>query len=154
MSKGKKTELFESLMREIRRFIANAVLFNQQLADQLGVNATDYQVLNLIDLRGQATPGELAQLTGLTTGGVTVALDRLEKAGFAKRERNPHDRRSVIVRPVPAKMRRIFALYEPIIAAMQRGVSVYDERELATIVDFFERSNASRPPIAGRGQTT
>jgi DNA-binding MarR family transcriptional regulator len=76
---------------EVRRFIANTVLFNQRLADALGINATDYQVLNVLDLRGSARPGELAKLTGLTTGGVTVVLDRLERAGFVRRERNPNE---------------------------------------------------------------
>jgi DNA-binding MarR family transcriptional regulator len=133
-----------ALLGEVRRFIANAVLFNQHLADRLHINATDYQVLNLLDLRGSATPGALAQLTGLTTGGVTVVLDRLENAGFVRRERNPHDRRSVIIRTVPAKMREVSQLYKPIIAAMKQVVSAYDAREISTIVDFFERANRTR----------
>jgi len=144
MSNRKRAELFQSMMKEIRRFIANAVLFNALLAEKLGVNATDYQVLNLVDLHGSATPGKLAQLTGLTTGGVTVALDRLEKGGFIKRERNLQDRRSLIIRTVPAKMRRIFPLYKPIIAGMQQVTSVYDDRQLAAFVEFFQRSNSSR----------
>lgn len=143
-SKEKRRESFEALMREIRRFIAGAVLTNQQLADQLGLNSTDYQVLNLIDLRGQTKPGELARLTGLTTGGVTVALDRLEKAGFVKRAPNPHDRRSVLVRAVPARMRMISALYQPILAGMHELVSAYEAQDLATITGFFGRANAAR----------
>jgi MarR family transcriptional regulator, organic hydroperoxide resistance regulator len=144
MSNRKRTELFQSLLHEIRRFIASAVLFNQQLADKLGVNATDYQVLNLLDLRGDATPGKLAQLTGLTTGGITVALDRLEKAGFIKRERNPNDRRSLIIHAVPAKMRQIFPFYKPVIEVMDQVISVYDDRQLGTLVGFFQRANNSR----------
>jgi DNA-binding MarR family transcriptional regulator len=136
--------LFQSLLQEVRRFIANAVLFNDHLADQLGLNGTDYQVLNLLDLHGAAKPGELARLTGLTTGGVTVALDRLEKGGFVRRERNPEDRRSVIVRPVLAKRPKIFECYKPVIAAMKKVVSAYDADDLTTIVNFFVRANASR----------
>jgi DNA-binding MarR family transcriptional regulator len=143
MSKS-KAALFPILVRETRRFIANAILFNQRLAEGLGVNATDYQVLNLLDLRGSAKPGELARLTGLTTGGVTVALDRLEKAGFVRRVKNPGDRRSLIVYPVPNKMRKTLEMYKPVIAAMQHLVASYDERELKLIVDFFTRANATR----------
>jgi DNA-binding MarR family transcriptional regulator len=146
-SKEKRREGFEALMREIRRFIAGAVLTNQHLAGRLGLNSTDYQVLNLLDLRGQTKPGELARLTGLTTGGVTVALDRLEKAGFVKRERNPHDRRSVLVRAVPARMRMVFKLYRPILAGMQQLVSAYGAQDLATITGFFGRANAAREKI-------
>ena len=132
------------LIQDVRRFIANAVLFNQHLADKLGINATDYQVLNLLDLHGSAKPGELARLTGMTTGGITMALDRLEKSGFVRRERNPDDRRSVIIRPVPAKMRKVFELYKPIIAGMEQLVSSCDSKDLAAITAFFSRANASR----------
>ncbi len=149
MSNGKREAIFRSLLQEIRRFLANAILFNQHLADELGVNATDYQVLNLLDLHGFAKPGELARLTGLTTGGVTVALDRLEKAGFVRRERNPADRRSVIIRPVVGKMRKIVELYKPVITAMQKVVSAYDLDDLTTITEFFRRANSSRESAAG-----
>lgn len=133
----------------MRRFIANAVLFNDQVAQQLGVNSTDYQVLNLLDLRGSAKPGELARLTGLTTSGITLSLDRLESRGFLRRERNPKDRRSVIVRPVPAKMHKIVQLYKPVIAAMQSLTSAYGLDDLAVIEDFFRRANASRASSEG-----
>ena len=144
MSNLKREEIFRSLLQQIRRFIANAILFNQHLADELGVNATDYQLLNLLDLNGSAKPGELARLTGLTTGGVTVAIDRLQKAGFVRRERNPVDRRSVIVRAVEGKKRKIFERYRPVIAAMQKVASAYDSDDLATITEFFTRANSSR----------
>ena len=94
----RRRALRESLIRETRHFLAEAILFNQQLADRLGINPIDYQVLNLLDLFGPATPGDLAQLTGLSSGGMTVVIDRLEQAHYIEREHNPRDRRSVIVR--------------------------------------------------------
>ena len=81
---NRQRALRDSLNREIRRFLAEAILFNQQLADRLGINATDYQILNLLDLFGPATPGDLAQLTDLSSGGMTVVIDRLEKAGYLR----------------------------------------------------------------------
>ncbi len=51
---------------------------------------------------GPATPGELAERTGLTAGGaITTAIDRLERAGFVSRDRDPNDRRRVIVTAEP-----------------------------------------------------
>lgn len=144
MSTTTRDKVFLSLIEGMRRFIANAILFNQHLADKVGLNATDYQVLNLLDLHGSAKPSELARLTGMTTGGVTMALDRLEKTGFVRRERNLDDRRSVIVRPVPAKMRKVFELYKPVIAGVEQLVSSYNADELTTIAGFFSKANASR----------
>src|SRR5580698_8914249 len=98
MSTSKRNALEVKLIRQIRQLIAGSILFNQRIADRVGLHLTDMQCLNLLDLLGPVTPGKLAACTGLTTGGVTVMLDRLEKAGVVKRERNPNDRRSVLVR--------------------------------------------------------
>jgi DNA-binding MarR family transcriptional regulator len=141
---NRKRALRDSLIRETRHFIAEAIVFNQQLADRLEINAIDYQILNLIDLFGPATPGDLAQLTGLSSGGMTVVLDRLEKAHYLERERNPSDRRSVIVRFAAAPKRKIAAFYKPILARMDRVFAAYNEEQLGVINDFFRRSNRLR----------
>ncbi len=136
----------ESLIRETRHFLAEAILFNQQLADRLGINPIDYQVLNLLDLFGPATPGDLAHLTGLSSGGMTVVVDRLEHGQYIERERNPRDRRSVIVRFATAPKRRIAALYKPVLARMDKVLAAYDLAELGVINDFFMRSNRVHEP--------
>ena len=148
MSNGKRTRQLHSLIREMRRFIANALLFNQQVAAKLGINATDHQVLNLLDLRGQATPGELAVLTTLTTGGVTLALDRLERAGYIRREKNPQDRRSLLIRPVPTKLRHVGRFYKSINEGLDRLFSSYTDKQVAAILEFFVRANSSPRPNA------
>ena len=61
MSSPKNLKLMESLNREVRRFIANAILFNLKVAGEVGLNGTDMQCLNLLELQGSATPGELAR---------------------------------------------------------------------------------------------
>src|SRR5262249_19662856 len=130
-------------VQEIRRFISNSILFNQKIADQLGLNSTDFQVLGLLDLHGSIKPAELARLTGLTTGGGTVALDRLEKAGYVRRERDTQDRRSIFVRSVPERIAAHQAHYKPVIQSLQKLSSEFSAAELKIIVEFFKRSNAS-----------
>jgi len=147
LSTRNTSDSFGALIQEVRRFVAGAILFNQHLAEQLGVHPTDYQVLNVLSLRGSATPSEVARDTGLTTGGVTVVLDRLERAGFITREPNPKDRRSRIIRPVPATMRRILALYTPLIGGIHDAVSSLNAKELDTVIAFFQRANAARAGV-------
>jgi MarR family transcriptional regulator, organic hydroperoxide resistance regulator len=144
MSNEKRMRLSEDLIREMREFIAGAILNNQRIADRLGINYTDQQVLNLVDLLQDATPGALARLTGLTTGGVTLALDRLEKAGFVRRERNPEDRRSVIIRMASERRRQIVAQHQTANQIMAQIFSAYAEKDLALILDFFARTNRAR----------
>jgi DNA-binding MarR family transcriptional regulator len=86
----------------MREFMARAVLFQDAVAKWGGVNGTDLQCASLLMSEGPATAGELAERTGLTVGGaITTAIDRLERAGFVTRDRDPHDRRRVIVTAVP-----------------------------------------------------
>jgi MarR family transcriptional regulator, organic hydroperoxide resistance regulator len=150
MSNPSRAQLIRSLIVEIRRLIANSVLRNAQIAEKLGFNVTDSQVLNLLDLHGHATPGELAKLTGLTTGGVTLVLDRLEKAGYVQRHRNPGDRRSLIIRPVAAKLRQAQKHYKGVNHAMDRVFSAYSDKQLDFILQFLLNTNGSYQRFASR----
>jgi DNA-binding MarR family transcriptional regulator len=142
MSSPKNLKLLESLMEEVRRFIAGAILFNLKVAGEVGLNGTDMQCLNLLQLQGSATPGEFARWAYLTTGGVTVVLDRLEKAGYIRREPNPQDRRSSIIRPIPSKFRKLQPHYQSKGEALAQTLSAYTEDELKLIQDFFQKVNA------------
>jgi DNA-binding MarR family transcriptional regulator len=88
----------------MRRFIADVVIHNHRVAQQLGLSASDSQFLTLLETHGPLTPGRLAELSRLTTGTVTGVLDRLEKGGYIRRDRDAHDRRKVIVTLVPANL--------------------------------------------------
>jgi DNA-binding MarR family transcriptional regulator len=72
---------------------------------------------------------------------VTAVIDRLEAAGYVRREPDPADRRRVIVHPVPNRVRRIGRLFEPLAAAMAELCDRYTDGELATILDFMNRSD-------------
>lgn len=86
----------------MRDFMAHAVLFQDAVARSAGLNGTDLQAVGLLVAGGPATPGELATRTGLTAGGaITAVVDRLERAGFVTRSRDPQDRRRVLVSAVP-----------------------------------------------------
>ncbi len=82
----------------MRDFMASAVLFQDAVARTGGLNSTDLQTVGLLMSQGPATPGELAERTGLSAGGaITAVIDRLEKAGYVSRQRDQADRRRVIV---------------------------------------------------------
>lgn len=142
MSSERRAELNASLIADIRKFIAGSILFNHQVAERTGLRLTDMQCMNVLELLGPSTPGTLAACTGLTTGGVTVMLDRLEQAGFVKRSPNPNDRRSVLVSVNPKKLKKIYAHYDRI---TRQTVEVFDgiaEAELEVVARFFARINA------------
>jgi DNA-binding MarR family transcriptional regulator len=145
MSSRKRSELIEAMVQEVRKFLAAGILFNEKVAAELGLNGTDLQFLNLLELQGSATPGDLARWSGLTTGGVTVAVDRLEKAGYVKRQPNPKDRRSTIIRPVPARLLELYLIYKSKGELVVSVLSKFSDRELEVIRRFLKRTNGAEP---------
>jgi MarR family transcriptional regulator, organic hydroperoxide resistance regulator len=143
MSSRKRAELLETVGTEVRRFLAGAILFNLKVAEDVGINATDMQCLHVLALQGSATPTELAGWSRLTTGGITVVLDRLEKAGYIRREPNPKDRRSIIIRPVMPALAKLQAIYQSKGQGLAKVLSSYTESELQLLLDFFVRTNAA-----------
>lgn len=144
MSTAKRKTLHAALVREIRLFIAGSILFNTKVAERTGLHLTDMQCLNLLELLGPVTPGTVAEWTGLTTGGVTVALDRLERKGLVRRERNPKDRRSVLVSVNAKALGKVNAFYEEIHRQMDRFLAETPEKDLETVVEFLSRMNGMR----------
>ncbi|HLH33692.1 MAG TPA: MarR family transcriptional regulator [Alloacidobacterium sp.] len=144
MSTKKRAALHAELTRQIRQFIAGAILFNQKVADREGLSLTDMQCMSVLDLLGPSTPGKLAEYTGLTTGGVTVMLDRLERAGYVKRERNPKDRRSVLVHVNPKKLERMSPYYAEINEQMEKLLSEMTVSDVEIVVEFLSRANSIR----------
>ena len=144
MSRSDRAQLHETVISCLRQFIAGSILYNQQIADRVGLRLTDMQCINALDLMGPSTPGELARFTGLTTGGVTVMLDRLEKGGYLKREPNPRDRRSVLVHLNSAKVKKMQTFYGEINHRMAALLDETPERELRSVVNLLSKMNASR----------
>jgi DNA-binding MarR family transcriptional regulator len=135
-----RAALLAAVLREVRRMTAQSVLIGQAVSERFGLASSDLECLDLALLSGGATAGEFAKATGLTTGAITGVIDRLERAGYVRRERDPADRRKVIVRARPVKTRRIAPLYDSLQREMTALWSAYDDRQLALILDFLTRS--------------
>jgi DNA-binding MarR family transcriptional regulator len=133
--------LLDAMMQGGRQLSLATIMFHQAVADRLGLNPTDHKCIDLLASAGPMTAGELADATGLTTGAITGVIDRLQEAGFVRREDDPNDRRRVIVRVIPKRSREIDRLFEFLSAAMTDLGASYSNRDLATIVDFMTRSN-------------
>jgi DNA-binding MarR family transcriptional regulator len=134
----------DSIVIEIRKFIASTIFFNTRAAEKVGLGLTDMQMVHLLQLHGPSTPSRLAAWTGLSSGGITVALDRLEKAGYIRREPNPADRRSLLIKQVPVRMREVAAMYEGVERETRRLLATLPQGDLEAVVRFFEKLGAAR----------
>ena len=133
-------ELISQVEVNIRKMGAQSVITSQAVADRFGLHTTDLEVLDLIFLREQASAGELANATGLTSGSVTALIDRLVKAGYVDRHPDPGDRRRVIVRIRRDAIAPIEAVYASMQARMVELWSTYNADDLRVIADFLSRS--------------
>jgi MarR family transcriptional regulator, organic hydroperoxide resistance regulator len=130
--------LADRIVLEIRKFIATAIFFISQAAEKVGLGLTDMQMIHILQLYGPSTPGRLAAGTGLSSGGVTVALDRLEKAGYVRRQLNPADRRSLLVTLIPSRLVKLARHYEGVESETRRFLTTLPQHDLEAVIRFFE----------------
>ena len=125
----------QELEEAMRRSSAQGVIFGQTVANVAGISGSDLECLDFLYLEGRVTAGRLAEVTGLTTGAITGVVDRLEKAGLVRRERDENDRRKVFIAIVPENVAKIGRFYVP----MQRAWKVwstYSDAELRLLLRF------------------
>jgi len=135
----RKKDLALQVMSGAREYSIGTVLFHQTVGQLLGVNVTDMKCLDIITLKGSASPTELAEHTGLSTGATTAMIDRLENAGLVVRRPHPTDRRGTIVVLSKEGIRKLPTMFTSLAKAMDALVSTYSEKELKVLADFFAK---------------
>ena len=121
------------------RLSTATVLYHAAVAERLGVGVTDVKCYSILRQTGPITAGELGERVGLTTGAITAAIDRLERAGLVRRTRTPSDRRRGVIELLsnPEIERALQELYAPLGRAVAGLLEKYSERERALILEFL-----------------
>ena len=134
-------QMAQDEFNRLHRDLATAVIaFQEAAARRLGMTAAERKCAGLIMELGETTPKQLAEATGLTTGAITGIVDRLERAGYAKREPNPDDRRSVIVRPMNSERlaKETLPIFGSLTQAMTKLGDGYSSEQRALILKHLE----------------
>jgi DNA-binding MarR family transcriptional regulator len=106
-------------------------------AHHYGLNRTDMRALDLLGQGDALAPTALAKRLGITTGGVTTVIDRLERAGYVCRKPDPHDRRRLVVEITETTRdmdRKVFGALGQTTAA---HIATYGDAELELINSFL-----------------
>jgi DNA-binding MarR family transcriptional regulator len=137
-----KKDLIDELISEFRTAGNQDSAFDNLAAERLGLNRTDLHAVNIIENNGGLTAGELAAASGLTTGAVTGVIDRLERAGYARRVPDPTDRRRVKVEVTPKFYSRADKIWGPMAAdwASRLGRR-FTAEELERVIEFLRSTN-------------
>jgi DNA-binding MarR family transcriptional regulator len=131
-----RAALLQELEEAMRRSSAQGVLYGQTVANVAGIANSDLECMDILYLEGRVTAGRLAEVTGLTTGAITGVVDRLEKAGLVRRERDENDRRKVFIAVVPEAAMKIGQFYVPMQRAMEKVFNTYSDEELRLLLRF------------------
>lgn len=145
-----KQNLIAEVIYEARANEAATQAFDQAAYEKLGVNVTDGRCLGIIDNEGPLTAGRLAEVTGLTTAAITAVLDRLERAGYARRIRDVGDRRRVIVELTPELRARNERIWGPIAREGHEAFARMSREELTAARKFFRLSRELNEQHAAR----
>jgi DNA-binding MarR family transcriptional regulator len=128
----------EATRGALRRLTSEIDALDARAAQYFGVHRTDQHCLDLLASRGPLSPSDLARAMSLTSGGMSIALGRLERAGFVRRLPNPDDRRSVLVEATDLTRRRGREFFGSLGTAEQQLLARYNPRELRAIHTFLD----------------
>jgi DNA-binding MarR family transcriptional regulator len=146
MSRGKNDTAREAIIATLndevgRKSSTATILFQMAIADHMGLGLTDLVCGEILSRTGPIAAGELAELSGLTTGAITGVVDRLEKAGLVRRVNDPDDRRRVILEPVTARFEESGRdPYTALEEAFSEVYARYTDEQLVILLDFLRRS--------------
>jgi DNA-binding MarR family transcriptional regulator len=113
---------------------------DELVAELLGVNRTDSRCLDILEQAGRISAGQLASSSGLSTGAVTAVVDRLERAGYARRVPDPTDRRRVLIELTERARELVWELMgRPMREAGRPLVDHYSDAELELLIEFQRR---------------
>jgi DNA-binding MarR family transcriptional regulator len=138
-----RAALIQELENAMRKASSQGAVFAKLVADRAGVSSADMDCIDFVNVEGRMTAGRLAELTGLTTGAITGVVDRLEKAGLVRRERDESDRRKVFIVPVEERMMEMGRPYELVKRAMKKQCDAYTDAELKFLLRYGAESYQS-----------
>jgi DNA-binding MarR family transcriptional regulator len=124
----------------LRELNSQLSLLNHQVGERLGLKDVDLECLDMIARHGPLTPSELARRAGLHPATMTGILDRLERAGWVTRDRDPSDRRAVLIRPLRDRNAELFRLYAGMNRSMDELCERYTDKELELLAGFLRRT--------------
>ena len=143
-----RKRLTSSIKQSLRALSIQLSLLNHQVSERLGLNDVDLDCLDLVSRFGPLSPTALAQRASLHPATMTGILDRLERGGWVVRERDPSDRRSVVVRALRDRNAELMRLYGGMNSSMSDICASYSVADLAVLADFLRRTVE-----AGQGAT-
>ena len=138
-----------AIRTSLREAITQLSLLNRHVGNHLDLNEIDVVCLELIGRHGPLSPSALARHSRLHPATLTGILDRLERGGWIARDRDPADRRGVVVRALRDRSAELLRLYAGMNHSLEQILGDYTDTELQVLADFLSRTAAAGSDATG-----
>jgi len=148
-----RRRLSRAIKESLRDVGSQLSRLNHEVGSRVNIRTSDLECLDHIGREGPLSPTLLARRTGQHPATLTGILDRLERDGWIARDRDPDDRRGVVVRAERgrgAEILRLFLVESGMSPALDEILAGYTEAELAAIADFLHRAADAGRTAAGK----
>ena len=143
----RREQLAAEITNHLRRYAVDAQDIGHAFASLHGLNATDLQALIAVmdaELLGDPiTPGRLGEQLNLSSGSVTALIDRLERAGHVRRDRDTADRRKVLLHYADRGAALAMQFFRPLGSRTDNVMAEFSEDELEVVHRFMTAMSAS-----------
>ncbi|MET7821391.1 MarR family winged helix-turn-helix transcriptional regulator [Micromonospora zamorensis] len=143
----RREQLAAEITDSLRRYTADAQQVGHAFANLHGLNPTDLQALIAVmdaeRLGDPITPGRLGEHLNLSSGSVTALIDRLERAGHIRRDRDTVDRRKVLLHYADQGAALAMQFFRPLGARTDEVMARFGEDELEIVQRFMAEMSES-----------
>ncbi|HMR82552.1 MAG TPA: MarR family transcriptional regulator [Niabella sp.] len=138
-----KSDLIVKVRKLSQLYAYTSIKMHETVARKAGFSGTDHKYLGFLLQKGRMTAGELAELSGLTTGAVTGLIDRFEKKELVQRQFDKSDRRKVVIVPNKTKITKLISpFYRDFQANSEELLSTFSSNEIETMEHYFTKAIA------------
>ncbi len=117
--------------------------WEQGVVKETGLTLPQMHTLEILGAAGQLRMKELAEKMGITTGALTVMVDRLVRAGLVARQPNPEDRRSIRVALTPEGEKYFVEHHQLHRQLTQELANALEPEELSALLAIIPKLNHS-----------
>lgn len=114
----------------------------------LSIPRSQVYLLRLLDRRGAISMSEMANSLGITMSGCTALVDHAVETGWVERQRDPNDRRVVLVDVSAAGKLMLARIRETRASIFARYLTRLNPDEIVTLTNLLERTAEAIAPEA------
>ncbi|NYF60266.1 DNA-binding MarR family transcriptional regulator [Micromonospora purpureochromogenes] len=137
----RRSQLVAEITNDLRRYSVDAQHIGHAFAGLHGLNPTDLHALIAVmdaEVTGDPiTPGRLGEQLNLSSGSVTALIDRLERAGHIRRDRDTADRRKVFLHYADQGAALAMSFFGPLGRRTDEVMARFSDEELEVVHRFM-----------------